>query len=43
VIVKRVANGENPDDVDVLAKWYPVGVSFAKIGTVNSRKYGVGV
>jgi len=42
VIVKKQANGSNPSGIEVLRKWYPVGVAYAKIGTVNSRKFGIG-
>lgn len=43
VIVKKIASGLDPEDLDVLADWEPVGIVYNGIGTQNSRKYGVGI
>lgn len=42
VIVRKVAGGVDPDDIVVIDSWRPAGVVFNGIGTLNSRKYGVG-
>lgn len=43
VIVKKIASGLDPEDIDVLADWEPVGIVYNGIGTQNSRKFGVGI
>jgi len=44
VVVKKVANGINPSDIDVVDTWPPVGViPHLQLGSQNSRKLGIGI